>query len=109
MNLKMPSDEFFELCKFHVDLFSKHFISFSIYPKIKENLTKICLNETNKLNMFESWFSKKEKCFVHREYALNFLILLLIRKNSKWLFEKIIEKETQKKQKNKDKILIITN
>lgn len=100
-NLKIPSDLLFRVCQLNIHIFYTNFKKYSLESNIKKKIVQLCIDETNKISEFSDWFSSNGECFEHRHYILSFLILILLRKHSKWWTEKIISKEKISKTKKK--------
>lgn len=86
-NLRWPSDKFFEICKLHVSIFS-NFINTnnnSTVNNIRSTLINLCVDATNN-SKFNNWFRETEgsDCKSHHKLALEFLLLVLLRKNCSW-------------------------
>lgn len=93
-----PSDLFYQICHLHVEIFSKVFKSHPESTGICQLIVKLCIDETNKHDIFKDWF-EEGNCLHHREAALNILIKVLIYKNCQWLNNKAaIETQNKKLQ-----------
>lgn len=78
------SDQFFKICRLHILIFANFFKKHSHINNIKETIKKMCIDATNDHNQFKDWFSDNNNCKSHRLIALDFLILVLLRKNCAW-------------------------
>lgn len=82
-----PSDEFFEICKFHVSIFTNFFQKHAETKNIAEKIENICIDATMNIEKFSLWFAESD-CFHHQKMALRFMIEVLLFKNCKWINNK---------------------
>lgn len=95
--LKYPSNEYFEVSRLQIINFSKTFKNKFHYRNIKSMYFKESIEIAN--HFFPEWYSDNNPCKDHRLKVLDFLLLVLIRKNCMWLVDQ------QKKYNDKQKIL----
>lgn len=110
-----PSDHYFNLCSLHIDIFAKFFKNHAENNKIKATIVNMCIDESNSNNEFQNWFNLTNDCTVnnncdndcaeHRIKTLDFIILVLLRKNCSWRIS--IKKE--KIAKNNQRLQILLN
>lgn len=105
--LQQPSPQFFEVCCFQVQYFKSHFKKAFFIKKLKQYFTKKIIAETNA--KYPEWFAKEGQCYEHRVSILDFLLLVLIRKNSKWLLEEkmICKRDTKNRKKIKKNNMLV--
>lgn len=87
--LKCPSDYFFSICEIHFHIYQKIFNNYLHTSDIKKKIIQLCINKTNEV--YPEWFSEKCPCLEHKKAILNFLILVLLRKNCTWKIKKEVE------------------
>lgn len=92
--LNAPTDRFFDICKDQIIMFGKIFSEKAHIKNLKEYITNICVH--NSSIKFPDIYSDQNPCSEHNKLALNFLILVLIRKHCTWLTEKYIDGKYQK-------------
>lgn len=97
--LKIPSKIFFDVCSAQIKVFKSLFSDCFHKNHIKTFLKKKIVCATN--NLFPEWFNVHDTCYEHRHRILDFLLLILIRKNSAWLLEKIHKQKNDEKFKKK--------
>ena len=81
--LKYPTNEFFNVCKLQIEFFKQTFKSNFHMRDIKHMYKSKCIEITN--SKYPEWFSENCRCKEHRIKYLDFLLLILIRKNGAWL------------------------
>ena len=101
-NLKVPSDNFFNVTKIHINIFDQYFGKNFYEKNIKSNIKTLCIKKTTETVEFKEWFSKNGACYQHRLYFLDSLLLLLLKKNAIWLKQKLIKEHFQLKYKKKN-------
>lgn len=89
--LTPPSDLFFEISVDHIKIFDKLFFENCHQKGIKKYILDECINFSNSKEKCEEWFNLSHPCYHHRKHLLDYLILLLIRKNSVWFKQKILK------------------
>ena len=104
LKLKAPTDKFYNLIKFHIDIFNGMFSDCPFDKNIKSKICEKCIKSTNFNVEFKLWFSTNNSCFEHKQLILNKLISILLQKNSSWLADKLIKNSI-----NKRKLSIINN
>ena len=86
MALQPPSDKLFAICSAHFKIFDNFFKNQLHILNLKRATVETCMQATNKQD--PEWFSEKHPCFLHRKALLDFMILVLLRKNCLWLSNK---------------------
>lgn len=99
VGLKTPSDVFFDVCTVQINYFSRNFKNCIHIRNIKSTFKSNLIDETNK--HFQFWFDTSSECYDHRLQILDFLILVLIRKNCYWHLQKLNKTKTDEKATNK--------
>lgn len=97
--LKLPSTTFYDICCLQICFFKSTFDKLYHTKNLKAAYVKKLMALTT-LN-YPDWFDEQNKCFEHRVQILNFLVLVLIRKNCKWLLEDISKSKSDVKYANK--------
>lgn len=87
-SLHPPSEKLFEISKSHINLFANIFKCKPHIKNIKKHICEVCINYTKEKTKFNEWFSDTNPCYDHNIKFLNFLMLVLIRKHSKWTAKK---------------------
>lgn len=74
----------------HYNCFKEFFEKNLNFKNIKHNLTIMCIELTNQY--FPDWFLETHECYKHRLKILDMFLLILLRKNCKWLSQEISDK-----------------
>ena len=99
--LKAPNEPFFQMCKSHIQTFDKIFSSKSHIEGLKEKIVSECTEK------YSSWYTPTSPCFAHRTEILNFMILVLIRKNCLWEIDRIKLEEGKRERSTNDRLNIL--
>lgn len=91
--LKAPSEFFFQLVEIQIKSFEQFYNKNCYIKNLKKIFIYVCKENTNLISKFKEWFSSNHLCNEHRIFLLDFLILLLIRKNCTWTKEWMIKNE----------------
>lgn len=81
--LQTPSQTFFELCSRQINQFEAFFKRNAHIIGVKQDIVNIL--QAND----QEFYNKFDLCFEHRMFLLNLMILILLRKHSKWHMESI--------------------
>lgn len=107
-SLKAPSDEMLKVAEFLVNIFEAYFTQKSHINNICEEMAKFSLVKIK--SEFPTFLPEEtEPCFAHFNSLLKFFLLVLLRKNCKWLVPKKNIKEKSKLCKTSKKLRILTN
>ena len=82
-SVRAPNDTFFKMCLSHFLIFEE---IFSQTPHI-ENLKRVIMNRC--VGDFLNWYDPQNPCAAHRLELLEFMMIVLLRKNCGWLMTKI--------------------
>lgn len=104
-----PTNAFFEICKEHLAIFNVFFKNKPHIINLKSTIKKYCLEKTKSNELFSDYFYESNSCFIHREWALNLLILILIRKNCKWLVTEIKSSQASRKFSKNSRLQILNS
>lgn len=88
--LKAPTDYYFKISKEQIYLFSRMFSERAEMKDLKKNIVQLCIANTS--ITCKDLYVEQNPCHEHNKTALNFMILVLIRKHCTWLAEKHIQK-----------------
>ncbi|XP_050340629.1 uncharacterized protein LOC126767062 isoform X2 [Bactrocera neohumeralis] len=103
LRLVNPSDRVFEVCRlqmmWYVNLFNKYAHSSNV-----RCLMLSAIKEKTE-NVFPEWFDPTDECFTHKIKLLEYLVTVLLFKNSKWLVKEEINNERHRKRDAKLKKL----
>jgi len=105
--LKAPSDYFYNLIKIHFGVFKKYFDRKPDIFNLKKKIMQVCILSTEKIDVYSDWSSHTNTCYEHRRHLLNQFTLLLIRKNCKWLTDKIASQSSNRNNKKERKLKIL--
>lgn len=72
-----PTDKFFEICKKHVEIFTKIYKNRPYIRNLRKLIVDTCIDD----HFSTDWFDKTHPCYDHRVKTLDFFILVLLRKN----------------------------
>lgn len=98
-NLQNPSDYFLEVCTFHISIFQQIFKKSVHERNLKQKILNLCIQETNNSIKYSSYF--KDGCEPHKVQILDFLLLVLIRKNLTWMIKENKGRQCSVKTKNR--------
>lgn len=101
-----PSEKFFNICKDHVQIFSRIYLSAPHILNLRKTIVEHCIEHTRKI--YPDWFHENNKCFDHHIKAVEFFILVLLRKHCKWSTD-AANVSKRKLNKKIQKIINITN
>jgi hypothetical protein len=105
-HLKDPTDRFFLINQIHISVFEDYFKNNSHNKNLKKEIISLCHAKTASNSELNEWFLPDNSCADHRNYALDFLILILLRKNVTWTKDQMIKsmdtKRTKKRSTTKD-------
>lgn len=82
IGLKLPTNDFYDICDLQINYFEKTFKDLIAITNIKQFYIEKLVEITN--ISYPDWYSEKDKCKSHKLEILGYLILILIRKNCKW-------------------------
>lgn len=85
--LVQPLDDFFNICKLHIEIFTFHFKKNPEMTKIAETIENFCIDATTSNQEHRLWFAESP-CLSHRKRILRFMLQVLLFKNCKWLNNK---------------------
>lgn len=103
-SLKAPTDEWFEMATFLVQIFENFFNKKSHVNNILEEMTKFSFEKLN--SRFGSFMpNQNDLCYEHFHKLVYFLLLVLLRKNCKWLVVSKGERKSKTAASRKLKIL----
>lgn len=100
IHLLVPSDNLFEISKFHIETFRSFFNSQPQSLNIKGEIIKLCIKNVEKSH--PSWFDDANCCSGHHKQILEFLIVILLRKHCIW-FTRDIKSNMKSSEKKKFK------
>lgn len=96
-DLIKPSKHFNELCQSHIEIFTSIFKKSPHNKNIKQYIKDKCIEHTHLLD--PDWFDSTNSCYSHRVQVLDFMILVLLRKNCKWMDKEHVKRTTTKIRK----------
>lgn len=99
-----PSLKFYEICRKYANTFSRIFKVSPHSANIRQILVHECIHESED----GTWFDETHPCHNHRLEALEFFMLVMLRKNCKWEMDSKKMSKIHKYSKNK-KIINVTN
>lgn len=102
--LNAPSDLFYDICYFHLQIFKNIIGSTPELKCLKETIVNLCISETKKHFECHKWFCPENPCYDHHIKILDSFILTLIKKYCIWKSRDFItldkeEKNIKKRQK----------
>lgn len=90
-SLRAPTELLFDLCKPHIQIFEETFNEHCNAKKLKQLIIDRCIHYSNGNSKYKYWFCSTNPCSEHNYKLLDFLILVLLRKHTKWFYEKKLE------------------
>lgn len=97
--LQLPSDSFMEICMQHFEVYETIFKNHMHICNIKKTIFDACMLKTKDTN--PEWFSETDCCFEHRKAILDFLLLVLLRKNCTFKIKNLNSTYSNKISSNK--------
>lgn len=89
-SLNAPSELFFNFSKHCVKIFSKIFTNTPHIRNIKNYINDKCIEIIKSKSEFVNILNQNNECYDHHYAILDFMILVLLRKHSKWVAKKNI-------------------
>lgn len=83
---------------FKIKIFKQEFSSVAHINNIKKHIKDKCMEDVQKI--YPVWYDENNECFDHRLRLLDLMILILLRKNCKWLMHLFIDKKRKHHTKN---------
>lgn len=102
-----PSDLFFQICLNQVNIFWKLFKEKPTLKNFKSIILDKCIEDTNM--KYPEWFDQNHQCYNHHLKILDFMLLVLIRKNCKWTIDLHRSQKLTKQRKNQTKLRAVMN
>ncbi|XP_054081258.1 uncharacterized protein LOC128919832 [Zeugodacus cucurbitae] len=100
LRLVNPDDRVFEVCRlqmmWYVELFSKY----AHYSNVRRLMLSAIKEKTEKV--FPLWFTETDECLPHKLKLLEYLVTVLLYKNSKWF---AAEKQSEERNRKRDEKL----
>lgn len=93
--LQQPSTIFYSICCLQIAHFKENFSKNYFIKNIKKSFVQNVIKLTNKT--FPDWFQISHECYSHRVELLKFVLLVLIRKNCKWILAESTNKKKDRK------------
>ncbi len=103
LRLVNPSDRVFEVCRLQMMWYVKLFNEYAHYSNVRCLMLSAIQQRTEKV--FPEWFNKSDGCYAHKTKLLEYLVTVLLFKNSKWLVKDEINRERHRKRDDKIKKL----
>lgn len=83
--LQSPSDLFFEISTLQILIYAEFFAKKLYIKNIKNEIVNKCIETTQ--SKYPDWFDMSNPCYEHRLKVLDFLVLVLLRKNCLWIIK----------------------
>ncbi len=103
LRLVNPSDRVFEVCRLQMMWYVKLFNKYAHYPNVRCLMLSAIKEKTE--NVFPQWFDPTDECFAHKMKLLDYLVTVLLYKNSKWFVKQEVNRERHRKRDAKLKKL----